>query len=279
MGADEGTAGRDRTPTTAGWSGRRLPLSALPGTVFFAVAAPCGLIAAVGGVVERDWVLFVGGAVIALIFGSLLGLLVVASSRGSGAAPTLAQSPGGTSGVRFGYSTIAYFWFTTVLVMCVVVGLIVAVATGTSGSVFGGVVGVVFAGMAVLLAWYLVALLRLAPGELVLSPAGIAHRGLTSLYSVPWSAVQSVEAWRLGTSVIVVKADPSPESVVRRYTGRFDTGELRFLPFLLVRTYWLAADREAVLSALAFYHAHPELRGELATPEAVRRIAEGRTGS
>ena len=278
MGADEGTAGRGRTPTTAGWSGRRLPRSAVPGTVLFAIAAPCGLLAAVAGVVESDWVLIIGGCVIALLFGSLLGLLVVASSRGSGAAPTLAQAPGGTSGVRFGYSTVAYCWFTAVLVMCVVVGLIVAVGTGTSGSVSGWLVAVVFAGMAVLLAWYVVAMLRLAPGELVLSPAGIAHRGLTSFYSVPWSAVQAVEASRLGTSVIVVQADPSPESVVRRYTGRFDTGELRFLPFLVVRTYWLAADREAVLSALAFYHAHPELRHELATPEAVRRIAEGRTG-
>ena len=56
-----------------------------------------------------------------------------------------------------------------------------------------------------------------------------------------------MEAQRLGTSVIVVKAYPSPESVLRRHTGRFDTGELKFLPFLVFRTYWLAADREAVL--------------------------------
>ncbi|MFG1660451.1 hypothetical protein ACGFIY_28310 [Micromonospora chersina] len=278
MAADEAPAGPDRAPVSAGWGGRRLPVSALPGLALFVVLAVCGLVGLTGGIVDGDAALTVGGAFLLLLFGSLAAFLVVASSRGSGAGTTLVPSPGGGGrAVRFAYSTVTYVLFGAVVVSCAVAVLGFAVALGVRGGALSRVIAVVLAGAAVLLGWYVVVMVRHAPGGLLLSPAGIAHAGLTNFYSVPWAAVHAVEAWRLGTTVLVVKAEPSPQSVLRRYTGRFDTGDLRYLPFLVVRTYWLAADREAVLAALAFYLAHPELRGELATPEAVRRIAEGRT--
>ncbi|SCG58798.1 hypothetical protein [Micromonospora inositola] len=282
MDADESAAGPGGTstpPGAVGWSGRRVPGSAILGMVLILVAALCVLAGTVAAVRAGDWATVVVGGVAAVLLASVFGfLVVVGSSRGrSGPAPALTPWPGGgTSGVRFGYSTATYVWFSALLATCILIFLAMALAAGTSGTVFGWMVAVVMAGVAVLLGWFLVTMLRLAPGELVLSPAGIAHRGLTHLYAVPWSAVFAVEAQRLGTPVIVVKAYPSEESVLRRHTGRLDTGELRFVPFLVVRTYWLAADPETVLRALTFYDAHPELRDELATPDAVARIAEGR---
>ncbi|MGW5671455.1 hypothetical protein [Micromonospora sp. NPDC003776] len=236
------------------------------------VLALLALVWAVAGVPDGDWMRAIGGAVLALVLGSASGFLVVAARRGSGATVALAPWPGGDGrAVRFGYSISAYCLFSLLAASCVLVMLCVGAATGA-------VLGVVMVAVAALLGWYLVAMLRRAPGGLLLSPDGLAHRGLTSFYAVPWDAVRGVETWRLGTWALVVKADPSPQSVLRRYTGRFDTGELEFLPFLVVRTYWLAADPEVVRRTLAFYLAHPELRDELGTPEAVRRIAEGRTG-
>jgi hypothetical protein len=253
-------------------------MSALPGLVIFVVLAVCGLVGLTGGIVDGDGELIMGGAFLLLLFGSLVAFLVVASSPGSGTGTTLVPSPcGGDRAVRFGYSTVTYVWFGAMVVTCAVALLGFAVALAVRGGVLSRVIAVVLAGAALLLGWYVVVMVRHAPGGLLLSPTGIAHAGLTDFYSVPWAAVHGVEARRLGTTVLVVKAEPSPQSVLRRHTGRFDTGELRFLPFLVVRTYWLAVDREAVLSALAFYLAQPELRGELATQEAVRRIAEGRT--
>lgn len=273
MDADEGRAGRDRTPEPAAWSGRRLSPWPLLAVAFLAVLALLALVWAVAGVPDGDGVRAVGGLVLALVLGAASGFLVVAARRGSGARVTLVPWPGGDGrAVRFGYSLSAYCGFSLLVASCLLVFLCVGAAAGS-------VLGVVMVAVAALLGWYLVAMLRHAPGGLLLSPDGLAHRGLTSFYSVPWDAVRAVETWRLGTSALVVKADPSPRSVLRRYTGRFDTGELEFLPFLVVRTYWLAADREAVRRTLAFYLAHPDLRGELATPEAVRRIAEGRTGT
>ncbi|MGW4296730.1 hypothetical protein ACWEH1_27350 [Micromonospora chersina] len=271
MDAVEGATGRDGTPEPAAWSRRRPPW-VLATTALLGVLTVLALLWAGTGLTDRDWVRVVGGGVVALLLGSTVGFLTVAAARGSGAAPRLGSWSDGVQGVRFDYSTATYCWFSLLLVGCVLVLLCVGAATG---SVFG----VLPAAGAALLGWYLVVMLRHAPGGLLLSPAGIAHRGPTNLYSVPWHAVRGVEAWDLGTSALVVKADPSPQSVLRRHTGWFDTGELRYLPFLVVRTYWLAADREAIRSALAFYLAHPELRGELGSEAAVRRIVEGRTAA
>ncbi|MFG2169643.1 hypothetical protein [Micromonospora chersina] len=271
MDAVEGATGRDGTPEPAAWSRRRSP-AVLATMAFLGALTLLVLLWAGTGLPDRDWARVVAGAVLALVMGSTVGFLAVAATRGSGAAPRLGSWSDGVQGVRFDYSTATYCWFSLLVVGCVLVFLCVGVAIGS-------VLGVLPAAGAALLGWYLVVMLRHAPGGLLLSPAGIAHRGPTNFYAVPWSAVRGIEAWDLGTSALVVKAHASPQSVLRRYTGWFDTGELRYLPFLVVRTYWLAADREAIRSALAFYLAHPELRGELGSEAAVRRIAEGRTGA
>jgi hypothetical protein len=48
------------------------------------------------------------------------------------------------------------------------------------------------------------------------------------------------------------------------------------LPAARMRTGWLASDPTIVHHILSFYRAHPELRAELATPDALGRISNGR---
>lgn len=108
-------------------------------------------------------------------------------------------------------------------------------------------------------------MLRLGVGAVTISPGGITHRGLVHLHVVPWHAVREVSAGvRAGSAAVVVEAGPSPDTVVRHYTGWFGTGDGREVPRLVVRTVWLATDPVAVLDALAFFHEHPRARDELA---------------
>ncbi len=101
------------------------------------------------------------------------------------------------------------------------------------------------------------------------------HRSLTSTHFIPWYAIVGVSADWIGTPIIAVKAFPSADTRVRRSMGRFGSGEVQFLPLMVIRTAWLATDPTTVYHALSFYHAHPELRAELATPEALDRIGNG----
>jgi hypothetical protein len=189
---------------------------------------------------------------------------------------TLTATPDGTKGVTFPYSAWPYYWLTAVLVMTELVALAVTVATALSATVVGVMLAVVIGALATGVGWFLVTMLRLAPGKLLLSPAGVDHRSLTSTHFIPWRAIVAVSAEWIGTPIIAVGAFPSEETRVRRYLGRFGSGEMQFLPVMVIRTAWLATDPITVCSALSFYHAHPELRDELATPEALDRIGNGR---
>ncbi|WP_319461969.1 hypothetical protein [Micromonospora sp. RTP1Z1] len=207
---------------------------------------------------------------------------VVASSvysrrlrRGAGRAPTLVDLPAGGRGVRFAYSAWPYYLLLSVLVMSGLVTGLVAVAAATAG-VVGVLLAVAFAALAATVGWFVVTMLRLAPGELVLSPAGIHQRGLTFTQFVPWRDVYQVSAESIHTPILIVKANMSDDTRVRRYTGRFGTLESRLVPFVAVRPYWLATNPATVYHAVAFYHSHLDLRPELGTPAAVERITDGR---
>jgi hypothetical protein len=145
-----------------------------------------------------------------------------------------------------------------------------------SATVVGVVLAVVLGVLVLVVGWVLVTMLRLAPGKLILSPAGVDHRSLTSTHFIPWHAIVAVSAEWVGTPIIAVKAFPSEDTRVRRYMGRFGSGEVQFLPLMVIRTAWLATDPTTVYDALSFYHAHPDLRAELATPAALDRISNGR---
>jgi hypothetical protein len=135
---------------------------------------------------------------------------------------------------------------------------------------------IVIGAVALVVGWVLVTMLWLAPGKVVISPTGVYHRSLTSTYFVPWPAVVAVSARWIGTPVIVVSATPSADSRVRRYMGRFGSGEVRFLPMMVIRTAWLAADPATVYHALSFYGSHSGLRAELGQPDGLDRISQGR---
>lgn len=241
------------------------------------VATAVTAVAAVMVLFSSEPVLAIPVGAFALFVGHLAGLSAYyrwPPRRPTGNA-TLVPSPDGTTaGVRFRYATGAYYWFAAALTLSALAMLAIGAAFATGGAA-GIAVAVLFVAVAVLLGWVLIAVLRNAPGEVAVSPAGIFHRGPTFVHFVPWYAVHSVEAGRLQSPIIIVKAFPSEDTGVRRLTGWFHTGELSHLPLLVIRTHWLGTDPATVYHALAYYQAHPDRRPELATRAAVDRIAGG----
>jgi hypothetical protein len=234
---------------------------------------------------EAAWLAWTGDpaagvplAATSLYLGHVVGLStrVWRKPRPSRQSGILTPTPDGTSGVRFGYSGWSYYWTTSILIMTELFWLAVAAGAALSATLVGVVVAVVVGVLVVWIGWFLVTMLRLAPGSLIIAPTGICHRSLTTSHFLPWDAMVAVAADWISTPVIVVTAVPAPGTRVRRYMGRVGSGELRFWPFMVIRTAWLASDPTVVYHALGFYHAHPELWAELATPQAVARIGSGR---
>jgi hypothetical protein len=265
-------------PRPSGWTELRLPVWLKFWIGFMAVMA-------IGGAAGAAWAFWTGQpvagvllAALAVFLGHILGLAtrVWWIPRRSSRMGTLTAMPDGTKGVTFTYSGWSYYWLTTVLAICELVALVVTAALAVSATVVGVASAVIVGALVLATGWFLVSMLRLAPGKVILYPTGVYHRGLTSTHFIPWYAIFAVSAYWLGTPVIAVKAYPSEDTRVRRYMGRFGSGEVQFLPFMVIRTAWLAADPATVYHALFFYHAHPDLRAELATPYAVQRIRNGR---
>lgn len=263
----------------AGWTRQRLPVWLKFSLGFVALMA-------VGLAAEAAWLFstgqFAAGAPLAaaaVLLGHVVGLAarVWWPRRRSSRASTLTATPHGTKGVTFTYSAWPCYWVTALLVMIGLVLLAVTVGAALSATIAGVVLAVALGVLAMMVGWFLATMLRLAPGRLIVSPAGVDHRSLTSTHFIPWSAIAAISAEWLGTPVIAVKAFPSPGTRVRRYMGRFGSGEVQALPLMLIRTAWLATDPTTVYHALSFYHAHPDLRDELATPAALHRISDGRT--
>jgi hypothetical protein len=169
-----------------------------------------------------------------------------------------------------------YYWVTALLVMSELAVLAVTAGAALSATAVGVVMAVVIGVVAVVVGWFLVTMLRLAPGKIILFPTGVYHRGLTSTHYIPWHAIVAVSAGWLGTPIIAVKATPSDDTRVRSYMGRFRSEEVQFLPIMVVRAVWLATDPTTVYHALSFYCSYPELRAELSTPDALDRISSGR---
>lgn len=182
----------------------------------------------------------------------------------------------GGEGLTFPYSGWAYYTTMVVVLPTALLVLLVVAGLAASATVVGIATAVVIGAAVLVTGWLLVTMLRLAPGRVVLSPAGVYQRGLTSTHFIPWLAIRAVSARWLGTPVVVVEAAASPDTLVRRYMGRLGSGETQFLPFMVIRPGWLAADAATVYHALAFYQANPALRVELGSPAALDRIRTGR---
>ncbi len=282
MRADRGAAGgldgSPALPAPSGWTEQRF-------SPLFTVSVAFLTVLALGVAADAAWAFGTGrpvpGALLAagaIIVGHVaaLGIFVWRRPRRSGRTATLTTGPDGTTGVRFAYSAWAYYWFTALLALTELGLLAVIVVAAATATIVGAVAAGLAAPAALALRGVLGPLVRAAPGEVTLSPAGVYHRSLTFTHFTPWHTVFDVTGGWLGTPIIMVKAYPSEDTQVRRYTGRFGGQELKFIPFMVVRIYWLATDPATVYHALCFYQAHPDLRPELATPEALDRIGTGR---
>ncbi len=195
----------------------------------------------------------------ALFTAHLAGLAISLLRR-----PPQASAPGPPDGhgLTFPYATGPYYWLVAVLVLTVLLLAGIALVAVSAGA-GGWPVAAVCALLAVFGIWFLVVLLRLAPGRIVLTAEGIFHRSLTFEHFVPWFAVYDVVAQSAETPLLVVKAYPSDGTRLRRHTGRLGAYESQFLPFIVARAYWLGGNAVPAYQALAYYFQHAERRAAL----------------
>lgn len=169
----------------------------------------------------------------------------------------------GEAGIAFSYGLWPYYW-AAVVVVCGAVGLLgFAIAAAGGGSIDGVLVALVFAGLGLSMLWYVVTMLRVAPGVVVISPSGIYRRSLVFEHFVPWDAVTEVVARNHDTPWITVKALPLPGTRMKGHLSRFVKGT-EGLPFMIIRAHWLGPNAVPAYLALSRYFYAPEQRAELA---------------
>jgi len=268
-------------PAPAAWTGPRpswwlIVSMGFTGLTALALAAEAAWLAWTGGPASA---VPLAGAAVYLGHVAALGVRLWWPRPRPRRAGSLAAAPDGGTGVRFGYSGWLCYLVTALLVMTELVVAAVGLGAALSATVAGAVTAVFITAVVLIIGWFLVTMLRLAPGQVILSPAGISHRGLTDTRFVPWPAVAGISADWIGTPVIAVLAVPSPDIRVRRYLGRLGSARTRLRPFMLIRAIWLTADPATVYHALLYYAAHPGLRAELGTPDALARIGAGQAAA
>ncbi|MBB2947260.1 hypothetical protein FB565_007028 [Actinoplanes lutulentus] len=158
------------------------------------------------------------------------------------------------------------FALTVILALVTLFCVGFAVVMAGDGSATGWILALVAAVFTVVVGWFLIVLLRLAPGTLVLTPSGIYHRSLVLEHFVPWDTVVDVEATDAPQPWITVKALPSDGTRERRHTGRLHAFEGQALPFLVARTSWLGTNAVPAYQAIRYYFDHPDQRFQLHRP-------------
>jgi hypothetical protein len=275
-----GLGGHSAPPAPTGWTARRFSAGFVLSLGFLALVTACLAGGAAWAFNDGQPVpgilLGAGAAYIGHLVG--FGWRVLRGARPTSRAPTLTATPDG-GGVKFAYSAWPYYWLTAVLLLTELGLLAVVIAImAASGTPLGIALAVITTALAVGMGWFLVTMLRRAPGSIVLTQAGVHHNGLTFTHFVPWHSIVGVAAEWLNTPIILIRAVPAEDTRVRRHAGRLGSAaELRFLPYLVAFTYWLATNPATAYHTLAYYHTHPDQRPELATPAALNRITSGRT--
>ncbi|MEU4690009.1 hypothetical protein [Actinoplanes sp. NPDC023714] len=211
-------------------------------SVLLAVAVPAGDFAEASG---YGLTAVVAGHVAAI------GITGLWRPRPAGNGHVTGVTDQGEKGRAFSYARLPYYLLTVTLA-----GTVLLAARPPAIVAFP---------FAVFLGWFLVVLLRLAPGTLVLTPTGIYHRSLVLEHFLPWDAVVDVQARDASDPWITVKALPAAGTRVRRHTGRLQAFEGQALPFLVVPSSWLGANAVPAYQATRFYFDHPEWRAELAS--------------
>ncbi|GAB2599899.1 hypothetical protein Aab01nite_65860 [Paractinoplanes abujensis] len=244
------------------WTGHRRPRRMLFGVLYLGALAALALTAA-------GWQLLYDDAGQAVFFGALavflghLAALCLFGYRGTRRRP-------GTSGIRrtaagliFPYAGGATYLVAATLFLTTAAAAGYATVAAQRGT---WLIAALFGVIALPLLVLLIVILRMVPGEVVIGPRGVHHRGLTFTHFIPWIALTSATpVWRRGP-MIAVSFVGSPDTRSRDFLGRpMTTPET-------ISGRWLAADPGMVLGALKHYIAHPEHRWELTTDAAMERI-------
>jgi MFS family permease len=202
------------------------------------------------------------GAVL-LGHGAGMAINMVRSHRPAGDPPGIGTTDENEQGIAFSYSRWSYYWLSMVLGSTGLLAAGFAAVSATNGTPAGWAIAIVAALFAAFDGWFLIVMLRLAPGVVVLTPTGIYHRSLTLEHFAPWDAVVDVLAQEGQTPWITVKVMPMSGMRERKHTGRLGAFEAQFLPFMVVRTMWLGANAVPTYSTLRYYFDHPDERRKL----------------
>ncbi|WP_157437784.1 hypothetical protein [Actinoplanes subtropicus] len=170
----------------------------------------------------------------------------------------------GETGLSFRYAFWPYYWLSVVFGLFALGAVAFAAVIARQATPAGWVLAILGLASGVLIGWYLVVLLRLAPGKIVLTPTGVYHRSLFLEHFMPWEAVVDVLAREGPSPWITVKALPTNRTRERRYTGRIGGFEGQALPFMIARTQWLGANALPAYKAIKYYFEHPDERRKLA---------------
>jgi hypothetical protein len=253
----------------AGWPApRRTTRSVLSAAfliLFTLVITPVAVAAAVTGDIAQV-VVFGLGAVLGV---HLTGLVMsgLRTPRPTSDVRVIGQTDQGGKGLAFPYARGPYYWLSATLTTAALLAADFTFIMAADGSVIGWVAAAIGGAFAVFLGWFLVVVLRLAPGTIVLTPNGIYHRSLVLEHFVSWDAVVDVQARQSANPWITVKAIPASATRERRHTGRLGAFEGQAPPFMVARTYWLGANALPAYRALKHYHEHPDERSNLASPD------------
>lgn len=237
-------------------------LSAAGFVVLTLVAAAVTAAAIVAGDVADAFIFGAGTVVLAHLVG--MSINIMQRPRPADRPPVADVNDRGEAGVAFRYAFWPYYWLTVLFALFTLGALAFAVVLAIQETHTGWVLVAVGLAAAVLIGWYLVVLLRLAPGKIVLTSTGIYHRSLFLEHFVPWEAVVDVQAREAPSPWITVKALPTNRTRERRHTGRIGGFEGQALPFLIARTQWLGANALPAYRAIRYYFEHPEERPKLA---------------
>jgi hypothetical protein len=249
----------------AGWPKPSWSLGRVLTAVFFGLVTlvmVAVVVAAIATADLREAITFGLGAV---FLGHVTGMSVSMLRRPRPAThpPAVDRTDQGEQGAAFRYSRWSYYWLCMVLGSGGLLVLGFAVVSTPGGSAGGWVLAVIAAAFAVFDAWFLYAVLRLAPGVVVLTPTGIYHRSLVLEHFVPWDGVVDVLARSGRTPWITVKAIERPGTRERRHTGRLGAFESQALPFMIIRANWLGSNALPAYRALKHYFEHPDQRHTL----------------
>jgi hypothetical protein len=248
-----------------GWPRPRRSAMRILSAVGFSLLTLITAAVAVSAVATGDGTQAVTSAVGVLLFGHLAGMSIsfLRRPRPAAGGPRSGANDRGETGMAFPYAIWPYYWLSAVLVLVALFAVGFAVLLATSGTAAGWVFSAVAAAFAIFVGWFLVVVLRLAPGRIVLTPAGIYQRSLVLEHFVPWDAVVDVLAREGPNPWITVKAMPSSATRERRYTGRLGSFETQALPFMISRAYWLGPNALPAYLAVRYYFEHAEERSKL----------------